>query len=272
MDLPLLQRVLGTVAGIAGAIVAIMGILTRNNTPQNGNTEKKGIKKEIAIFFLIILILFALLSGYLEIVNRNKIYANLSIKIQKPRVVYENDPKVKEMYVKNANYKVVNSTFCFALDAQVQLKNVLTLEQYSFTISGFEYQHIINNIPSGEYDLTLITKEYGIFEERIILSRENLLSDGETWDYIAYIFDGFYDNAVNFNLQLGDIESIIIYPKFGINGTMIPGDSFYIFEPEINWRDHGKMSGTFWGYEDVYQVENCITNSKMDSLFISVKR
>ena len=264
------QQILFFFVGAAGSAVAIFGLFFKQWI-----TNKKHLRKFLGILFMIIAIAYAANCTYVEIVNMDQIYADLYITIALPHLVNIGG-KETDRFIENANYKVLASNRILPFDTTIELFNVKTRERFVynpiFADFGENLSYRLANISSGEYDVKIYVDDYPPYEERIILNSQNFYSDDEVgiykWDFTAYIFDGFYNDALCFDIYLGDVKDLIIQPLFGISYE--DGDMIAMFHAEVDWNDNGHMAGKFYGYRDVYYVDSLMTASTMETVIVDI--
>lgn len=268
MDLILLHQLLLIMFSALGLIVAIMGLLTSKQNRPAGF-------KPILIFCSIIVFFYVSLGTYLEIVNKDQVYADLIISIGEPYLVNLEGTET-EKFIEDSNYLVVSYNKGFSLNATIELRNTKTLEKYTYETYDIGNGYRIANMSSGEYDIKITTSEYPVYSERISLNTTNMGWDDPSdsgqnaniWDFTAFMFEDFYDNATDFDIAIGNLEKLIEYPAFGIYSDNISVSK--IFSSEVDWEQGGMLAGKFYGYKDVYTVSNAIEPTLMESVIIDI--
>ena len=273
INLSLLKEILLVLFSAIGSIIAIvMFFQQKDRNEMEGSSETNRKRKQrwfkpLVVFCAVILTVYVLISSYLVYVNRDRFSADLVIDIKEPYMISVNGTE-KDAFVVDADYCVISEQGGFSVDAKINLHNIYTGENYSFRTYNLGDGYRIADFPSGIYDVTIDTKEYELYSERIQLDRSNIIYDdgNNTWLFTAYAFDTFRDGLVKAAIYLGDNrENIEIY-AFSVSG----GDEHAcrIFYSDVDWNDNAKLEGYFMGYPGTYEVNNAINTTTMEPVTI----
>jgi hypothetical protein len=238
-----------------------MSFIRKKN--EKGVYKVTSAQKTVLAIILLIIISFVVLSAYLEIVNRDLFTADFQISVADPVVMIKNGTQ-KDSFIEDADYLVVSYNTRFIIDATVTLENIKTLEKYTYHPVSVDGVFSIAGIKSGKYIVTVLTGNDEIYQKTVTLDRSNVLnSEGkDTWDFTAFIMDGFEQKAKECTLSLRDRQRDIEYPVFTIHSNNC--NTLFIFASEIDPQNNGALTGTFMLLPGHYSITNAVSNSTME--------
>lgn len=275
INVSLLKEILLVLFSAVGSIVAIIMFFQQKDKHNRGNAQEKTERahqaafKPLVVLCALILVAYVLVSSYLVYVNRDRFSADLVIDLEEPYMVNYNGTDT-DNFVVDADYRVVSMRRGFSVDAKIQLRNVQTGENYSFRTFNIGEGYRIAGFPSGIYDITIETKEYELYSERIKLDRSNMEYDdgSNTWFFTAYAFDRFNGDLIKTAFYLGDNKDKVEKYAFTISG----GDEHgcVIFNSDVDWEDNGRLEGYFMGHPGTYEINNAINTTIMDPVTVVI--
>ena len=254
------KQLLAILISILGSTFAFINYFRKKN--DKGEYEIKKIKKVVLVLVLVIIVAYVFLSSYLEIVNRDQIYADLHITVADPQIVNVNGTET-DRFVVGADYIVVAYNTRFVIDTTVIMENTATKELYTYHPQSSEGVFTFTDFKSGKYNVTILTGKKEIYRNTIVLNRSNVLTYNgkDVWDFTAYIFDDFESNAVGFTITLSNAQYDREYPIFTLHDEN--SNTCYIFSSEIDQKNENKLAGEFYGYPGHYVLNNAVTTSEM---------
>lgn len=272
MSIVTLKQILAIIISILSSIFAIMNFL-RKKTDKEGKLLVTSGHKVIIFLIALVVVVFVSLSTYLEFVNRDQVYANLILTVADPLIVNK-DGSQRDSFLLDSDYCVVQYSDRFVVNATVELENIYTREKYVYHPVSDNGSFTFANFKSGKYSVNILSGKEIIYQDTIILDRSNVVSidDTDTWQFTAFVFDDFYENAVGFSIYLAERQADIVCPLFTLCNIDSEPISFAlrIFSSEIDLEHNAKLSGQFYGYPGKYVLSNAMGNATMDQLVFDV--
>lgn len=271
MDLVMLRQLLAIVFSVLGSIFAILSFF--NSTKSKKDSQRKAAFRSLRIIILIlctvVIVGFISLSAYLELTNSDLTTANLVITVAKPRAVNVGGSEV-DKFVVDADSIVTTYSTEFVINATVRLTNTKTLQKYEYHPVYEENGFMISNVNSGKYRIEIFSGDSSIYYETILLNKGNVLyiNGKDTWLFTAFLFDEFWDNAIEFSVSLNENTHKIEYPVFTLSSESY--NMCEIFCSNVD-QSSGVFAGKFYGYPGRYILDNAISDSQMPSIPIIVE-
>ena len=268
MSLITVKQILAILISVLGSIFAFMNFIRKKDS--NGNYIISRGQKRFLGLILLIIVLFVGLSSYLEVVNRDQITADLQISVADPVVINKNGTQ-KDSFVDGADFLVVSYNTRFVIDATVTLKNVYTLEEYTYHPVCDDGIFSVAEIKSGKYNITVFTSSEEIYKGTIVLNRSNVLNSNgkDIWDFTAFVFGDFESQAKERWIPLSSRQSDIEYPVFTIDTDNC--NTMLIFASQIDSTNDGMMQGSFLMLPGQYELNNAVSGSTMKPLVFDIE-